>query len=33
MKYAWIDAHRKEYELADLSRALTVSVRARTTIA
>ena len=26
MKYAWIDAHRKEYELTDLCRALTVSV-------
>ena len=26
MKYAWIDAHRKEYELADLCRALVVSV-------
>lgn len=26
MKYAWIDAHRKAYELADLCRALTVSV-------
>ncbi len=26
MKYAWIDAHRKEYELSDLCRALAVSV-------
>lgn len=26
MKYAWIDAHRKDYELADLCRALVVSV-------
>lgn len=26
MKYAWIDAHRKEYELADLCRILAVSV-------
>lgn len=26
MKYAWIDAHRKDYELADLCRALAISV-------
>ncbi len=26
MKYAWIDAHRKDYELSDLCQALAVSV-------